>query len=221
MHFSANILSSFACLQPTLWVLVSELRQIHNLAPALFKSRTLKNKLKDVRRKRLTANLQTLAPSLHSLETYSSSLRSKISLLVLFVTNLTWNNCLLQQGPLGDRRIPCCPRTGWHLWGNFQAEGSPGHSGAPEKDPYRQTWPFHNSRLLPGPPFLSNTHCPKRSRAPQSSSPACPPFSGQPRLILLVLRSKKSSSASGESHCRSWADFLSRGLCLSVAVTHT
>lgn len=116
IHLSPTILYFSACLQWTCWVLVSELQQICNLSSALFKSPTLKKKeLKGVRNYRLTANLQSLAPSLHSLDIYSSSLRSKVSLLVLFLACLTWNNCLLQQGPLGDRRIPCCPHTGWHL----------------------------------------------------------------------------------------------------------
>lgn len=104
--------SFLARLQQTCWVLVSELRQIHNLALALFKSPALEKEPKGVW---LTANLRSLAPSFHSWEIYSSSLRSKASSLVLFLAYLTWNNCLLQQGPLGDRRIPCCPHTGWRL----------------------------------------------------------------------------------------------------------
>lgn len=202
---SSTCLPTIRCstfLKQMCWVLVPEPQQIHSFTPAFFKSLTLK-RAKRYQEPQTCSKLQSLLPSLPSLEINSSNVRHKLSFSVWFLTCLTWNNCLLRPGPLGDKRIPCCPHTEWRLWGSFQAEGSPGRSGAPGRVLYRQTWPFHHSRLPPAPPFSLHTHCPKRARAPQSSSPACRPFSGQHRRILLGLRSKRTRSASDESHCRS------------------
>lgn len=116
IHLSAGR-SPFLCVPPA-GLLSAGVRALANpqLGTCLsYKSPTLKKEPKGVRNYRLTANSQSLAHSLHSLEIYRSSLRRKVCFLVLFLKCLTWNSCLLQQGPLGDRRIPCCPRTGWRL----------------------------------------------------------------------------------------------------------
>lgn len=102
-----------ACPKQVCWVLVTELRWIRSFAPALFKSSTWK-RAESIRSRRLTAKLQSLPPTLLSLEIYGSRLRRKLSSLVCFSACLTWNNCWPQRGPLDDRRIPCYPHTGWH-----------------------------------------------------------------------------------------------------------
>lgn len=107
------ILLFSACHQQVYWVLVTELWQIHSFAPALFKSLTWK-RAESIRSRRLTAKLHSLPPTLLSLEINGSRLRRNLSSLVCFLACLTWNNCWLLRGPLGDRRIPCYPRTGWH-----------------------------------------------------------------------------------------------------------
>lgn len=107
------ILLLSACPQQVCWVLVTELWWIHSFAPALFKSLTWK-RAESIRSHRLTAKLQSLPPTLLSLEIYGSRIRRNLSSSVCFLACLTWNNCWLQQGPLCDRRIPCYPHTGWH-----------------------------------------------------------------------------------------------------------